>query len=104
MQIMRRSSAATCEEVMVGTDGLRPIVALLDHTVVPLINKAHAAGKDAVQCVILLGEFFFPLISNILLHDAAHAEISALSTCSSHCYLIAFTHLKNRPFNSAHIC
>lgn len=34
---------------MVGTDGLRPIVALLDHTVVPLINKAHAAGIGGVS-------------------------------------------------------
>eukprot|EP00983_Pelagomonas_calceolata_P036655 1134265-Pelagomonas_calceolata.AAC.5 len=41
---MRRSSAATCEGVMMSAGGLIPIVSLLDHTVVPLINKAHAAG------------------------------------------------------------
>ncbi|KAF5828620.1 hypothetical protein DUNSADRAFT_17309 [Dunaliella salina] len=43
-QIMRRSPAATCEEVMMSAGGLMPCVSLLDHPVVPLINKAHAAG------------------------------------------------------------
>ena len=45
LQIMRRSSSQACEEVVVGSGGLQPIVGLLDHLVVPRANKAHAAGR-----------------------------------------------------------
>lgn len=45
LQIMRRATTATCEEVVVGSGGLKPLVALFDHPVVPLLYKAHAAGE-----------------------------------------------------------
>ena len=43
--VMRRSPSALSESVILGMGALKPLVAMFDHPVIPLINKAHAAGE-----------------------------------------------------------
>ena len=43
--VMRRNPSALGESVLMGMGALKPLVAMFDHPVIPLINKADAAGE-----------------------------------------------------------
>jgi len=44
--VMRRSPSALSESVMLGMGALKPLIAMFDHPIIPLINKADAAGEE----------------------------------------------------------
>ena len=44
--VMRRNPSALGESVLMGMGALKPLVAMFDHPVIPLINKADAAGVN----------------------------------------------------------
>ena len=44
--VMRRNPSALSESVVLGMGALKPMVAMFDHPVIPLANKADAAGVD----------------------------------------------------------
>ena len=43
--VMRKNPSALSETVILGMGALKPLVAMFDHPVIPLINKADAAGR-----------------------------------------------------------
>ena len=51
---LRRAAAPLCEEVVVGAGGLAAIISLLDHPMVPLMEKAYAAGACVCVCFIII--------------------------------------------------
>ncbi len=42
--VMRRNPSALSETVVLGMGALKPLIAMFDHPIIPLINKADAAG------------------------------------------------------------
>ena len=50
--VMRKNPSALSESVVLGMGALKPLVAMFDHPVIPLINKADSAGegREGVRC------------------------------------------------------
>ena len=44
--VMRRNPSALSESVVLGMGALKPLITMFDHPVIPLINKADAAGEE----------------------------------------------------------